>query len=428
MARHFLGLYLLVVLTLAIVSWGQDRLVQLYAPPDTAPEAALGLATRAVADRLVALPRADWNRALADLGERTGTALEVYATKDIAGDATLARLAAGQPAELRGADGETWALRALDPEHVLAIRAASPQASRGRLDWALTLGFYALIALALMLWLWPLTRDLRALERAAAAYGGGDWHPPQTIRRGSQIYPLADTFRRMATRIDQLIASHKHMAHAVSHEVKTPLSRMQFEIEHAREATSVAEVRQSLDHIRADIAALDGLVNATLNYALLERADVVLQIEAHDLTALVPAVCAQVGRERPALLVRAEVAAQATAVACDGRWIDSVLRNLLHNALRYAAREIVVRFDTADGMHRLQVDDDGPGVAPADRERVFDSFVQLDERRDRATGFGFGLAIVRRAIEWHGGRVRVLDSPLGGARFEAVWPVRAPAR
>ena len=91
------------------------------------------------------------------------------------------------------------------------------------------------------------------LEKAAAQYGNRNWRFAARIKPHSQIYPLAETFRRMAARIDGLIASHKDMSNAVSHEIKTPLSRMQFEIELAQQAASLEQVKSSLANIKTDI-------------------------------------------------------------------------------------------------------------------------------------------------------------------------------
>ena len=74
-----------------------------------------------------------------------------------------------------------------------------------------------------------------------------------------------------------------------------------------------------------------------------------------------------------------------------------------------------------DGQYRLSVEDDGPGIPEADRERVFDSFVQLDEPRRRKSGYGLGLAIVKRIVEWHGGKVTVYQCGLRGAGFAVTW-------
>jgi two-component system, OmpR family, sensor kinase len=426
MARHFLGLYLLIVFTLAVVSWGQDRLLQAYSSADAADDRPVAIAMATLADRLHGVPPDKWRDVVTGVAARTGVDMELFATSDIAGDETLKKLKHGDIAYMEAAEGDSWALRRLDADHVLAIKSNGPVGRRGLLEWSLTMLFYATIALVIMMWIWPLTRDLRVLEKAAAQFGNRNWSFNAVIKPHSQIYPLAQTFRRMAARIDGLIASHKDMSNAVSHEIRTPLSRMQFEIELAQQATTVEDVRHSLTHVKTDIAAINDLVAATLSYAILERADVALNIDSHNFTTLIPAIAEAVAHDaRPDIRIDADVQGDATAVRCDVHLIETVLRNFLYNATRYAKHSIGVAFISKDGMNRLLVDDDGPGIPEADRHRVFESFVQLERTAGRRTGFGLGLAIVKRAIEWHGGEVSVSTSPLGGARFCAAWPVIA---
>jgi signal transduction histidine kinase len=81
-----------------------------------------------------------------------------------------------------------------------------------------------------------------------------------------------------------------------------------------------------------------------------------------------------------------------------------------------------VTFISRDGRNELRVEDDGPGIPPEQRSRVFQSFVQLDSTPGTKVGYGLGLAIVKRAIEWHEGAVRIEDSSLGGALVCASWP------
>ncbi len=249
MARHFLGLYLLVVLTLAIVSWGQDRLLQAYNKPDTGDEKSVAAVMAILTDRLHDTPSDRWKALIAGIAQRTGTNIELFTSGEIAGRDTLARLSRGENAYMRSSSGDSWVLQRIDHDYVLALKSADPAGQRGALEVGLTVLFYATIAMVLMFWIWPLTRDLRALEQAAAQYGNRNWRFAARIKPHSQIRPLAETFRRMATRIDGLIASHKDMSIAVSHEIKTPLSRMQFEIELAQQAQSVVEVKASLSNI-----------------------------------------------------------------------------------------------------------------------------------------------------------------------------------
>jgi signal transduction histidine kinase len=232
----------------------------------------------------------------------------------------------------------------------------------------------------------------------------------------------------MAGRIDRLISSHKDLANALSHEIKTPLARMRFEIELARSAENREALLQHLDHLNKDIAELNAFVTATLEYAVLERAEIALNIGPHDFTLVVPAVTESVKRgARNDLVMSCDVADDSKCVPCDAHLIETVLRNLLYNASRYANQRVHVSFklaaDSDRRSYQLCVEDDGPGIPEPDRERVFGSFVQLGARSGARTGFGLGLAIVKRAIEWHGGAASVDSSPLGGARFVVEWPV-----
>jgi signal transduction histidine kinase len=423
-ARHFLGLYLLVVVTLAVVSWGQDRLFQIYSKPDSAENSPVVTVMAVLADRLRDAPPESWRSLIAGVARRTGVDAEVFATNEIAGADTLQKLSRGENAYMRSSQGDSWVLQRIDADHVLALRSREPSGNRGPLDWVVTILFYAVIALVLMIWIWPLTRDLRTLEKAAAQYGNRNWQFAAPIKQHSQIYPLAQTFRKMAARIDGLIASHQDMSNAVSHEIKTPLSRMQFEIELSHTATSVEELRGSLSNIKTDIEAIDGLVKATLGYAILERADLALNLAQNNFTALIPAIVESVQSGiRPGVAITATVQSDATRVVCDIHLFESVLRNLLYNAGRYAASRIEVTFASRDGLNELCVGDDGPGIPPGERSRVFQSFVQLSPAAGKKVGYGLGLAIVKRAIEWHGGEVRIAQAELGGALVCATWPV-----
>jgi two-component system OmpR family sensor kinase len=427
MTRHFLGLYLLIVVTLAAVSWGQDRLLQSYGTQEAAEDKSLVLAMTILENQLQGVPTDEWKSVVAAAAAKTGVDMELFARVDITGPKTLDELGRGKIADMRASGGASWALKQLDTAHVLAIEYIEPETQRGLLEWLLTLIFYAAIALVIMIWIWPLTRDLRVLEKAAAQFGNRNWQFEGDIKPHSQIYPLATTFRAMAARIDGLIASHKDMSNAVSHEIKTPLARMQFEIELAQQTDNQTDVKNALRNIKNDITAINDLVTATLDYAILERAELTLNIGAHNFTALIPGIVDAVRRDMPPeIRVDCDVQNDADKVNCDVHLIEAVLKNLLYNAGRYARRSICVSFSAREGLNQLLVDDDGPGIPAQDRKRAFESFVQLDRTRNKKTGFGLGLAIVKRAIEWHGGAVSIAESPQGGARFSATWPVNLP--
>jgi len=429
MAYHFLRLYLLIVATLAAVSWGQERLWQKYGRQSSAEIVAENPSQTAllavVETQLRRLPREERARFVTDLAAQTSVDLDLLDAHDIAGTETLERLAGGGLALMSEAGGRTWMLKGLvDDGRVLAFRYTVRDPQRSLLEWLLAILFYAAIALVLMSWLWPLRRDLRRLEQSTTKFGNRNWAFDADIKASSQVYPLAQAFRRMAARIDSLIGSHKDMSNAVSHEIKTPLARMRFEIEMARTVTNPDGLASHLNNINTDIRELNAFVTATLDYAILERAEVALNIAEHDFTLILPAVTESVRRSAPSALdIQCEVQSTATRVSCDAHLIETVLRNLLYNAIRYARTTIRVTFVIqSNGLYGLCVDDDGPGIPEADRQRVFGSFVQLDQPTGTKVGYGLGLAIVTRVVEWHGGTVAVSQSSLGGARFSFEWP------
>ena len=432
MARHFLQLYLLIVLTLAAVSWSQGLLWEMYSARSSngtlAESQAQAAALTIVDEQLRTIPRDDRRAFVTALAARTGVDLELFEPRDIAGDDTVARLERGELAYMRDAD-QDWLLKRLkDEERVLAFRYAAPVAQRGVLDWALAFIFYAAIALVIMTWLWPLTRDLRQLERATMTFGDRNWTFDAGIGRRSPVHSLAEAFRRMAARIDSLISSHKDMSNAMSHEIRAPLARMRLEIEKAHAATDVGKMARHLSKISADIAEVDAFVHATLDYAILERAEIALNIAEHDLTQLLPAVTESIRHaSRDDLTIACEVSGNATRIPCDAHLMETVVRNLLYNAVRYARSEIrVTFFIRPDGVYNLRVDDDGPGIPEEDRQRIFDSFVQLDAASGRKVGYGLGLAIVKRIVEWHGGKVVVSRCGLGGAGLSVTWGPKVP--
>src|SRR5260370_19428895 len=164
-----------------------------------------------------------------------------------------------------------------------------------------------------------------------------------------------------------------------------------------------------------------------MDYAILERADMSLNIGAHNFTTLIPAITESVRRNaRHEIRMGEAVQNAADKVMCEMHLLETVLKNLLYNAARYAKHDIRVSFNVQNGVNQLLVDDDGPGIPEKDRHRALESFVQLDQAGGKKTGFGLGLAIVNRSIEWHSGEVVISRSPLGGSRLAATWPALLP--
>lgn len=284
------------------------------------------------------------------------------------------------------------------------------------------------LALAVYLWVRPIWRDLSALDRSAGAFGRGELAVRVTVSSGSAVAQLAGTFNGMAARIQRLIRSHKDLTNAVSHELRTPIARLRFGIEMMQGASDDETRLRHLQGMQADVDDLDSLVSELLSYARFDRETPRLEFKRQPVLPWLHAVVEHARLDAGDIAIewnrdhRGDYQA-----AFEPRLMSRAIGNLLRNAARYARSRVEVAFVMSGGECRLSVDDDGPGIPAADRERILEPFTRIDASRDRASGgVGLGLAIARQVARWHGGDLQVADSPLGGARMVLTWPADGP--
>jgi signal transduction histidine kinase len=292
-------------------------------------------------------------------------------------------------------------------------------------DYLVYASLAALVAIPVLLWVRPLWRNMIELDRVTAAFGRGEFTARAVLPARSVLAALADTFNSMAERIQRLIDSHKTLTNAVSHELRTPIARLRFGIEMLGNAPDEAARARFIASMDADIEALDALVAELLTYARFDREMPSLQLHREPLGPWLKNLVAQVQEEiSPVHLECSFTLEQAQwQAAFEPKLLARAIGNLLRNAGRYAQTQVAVSVALMGQDVQIQIDDDGPGIPSAARERIFEPFTRLDTSRDRSSGgYGLGLAIVKRIAEWHDGQVFVMDSPLGGARFCFRWP------
>ncbi len=180
---------------------------------------------------------------------------------------------------------------------------------------------------------------------------------------------------------------------------------------------ALAADRPDRESVVAALAETERLQRIAADLLLLARLDggPPPRTEPVDLALLAAEDVARRGGARVALRLEARAPVPA---AGDPARLERALANLVDNALRHGRSEVAVRASAEDGWAVLEVTDDGPGIPDADRDRVFERFVRLDADRSRAGGgTGLGLAIAREIARAHGGDVRALPAPAGGARL-----------
>jgi signal transduction histidine kinase len=285
--------------------------------------------------------------------------------------------------------------------------------------------FFLGLALIIFMWAWPLSKGLQKLTKAATAFGEGDFSARASTKTSAPLIALVKRFNAMASRIERLIKSHKELSHAVSHELRTPIARLRFAMEMVRELPDKNQQEKYLQTMDDNIEELDGLVDELLTYARFDREEPDLQIKQQDIVSLCHQVIEKFSLTHQHLAMYCTNPIDKPVIcAFDEDAITRALDNLIRNACRYAQQKIEVSIHISDEQLILIVEDDGCGVPEAERHKLFDPFVRLDQSRDRNSGgIGLGLAMVKKLIELHHGKALVTSSPLGGARFQLTWPL-----
>jgi signal transduction histidine kinase len=281
--------------------------------------------------------------------------------------------------------------------------------------------FVATLILIIVALFW---RDMRKLRAATDQIGQGRFDFALDIGKRSALWPVAASIIAMRERIAALLKSHADLTNAVSHEFRTPIMRLRFRHELALSGASTEEKNRQLSAMSGAIDQLDDLARELLEYARLDRESPQLDIASIDTQVWLGEVIDEVRELARAESLEIQISADGQSETIDGdyRYLTRAAGNLLRNAVHYAKSAVRVSVSERNGRRELCVEDDGPGIPVAERERLFEPFARLDESRDRDSGgFGIGLAIVKQIARWHGGTVEIGDSPLGGARISMSW-------
>jgi signal transduction histidine kinase len=241
-----------------------------------------------------------------------------------------------------------------------------------------------------------------------------------------EIGRLARTMNAMLDRLEQASTTRRRFVSDASHELRSPVAAIRTDVEVALAEGERADWPATARAVLTEEARLDALIGDLLLLAASDESSASTTATARvDLETLVVEEAAR----RRRLDVSVDVATDdpdTLAVSGDRAQLQRVLANLLDNACRHGQRRVDVTLRSVGDIVIIDVDDDGPGIAPADRQRVFERFARLDEGRDRDRGgAGLGLAVVDAIVRSHGGSVSIGDSPLGGARFMVEIPAAA---
>ncbi len=258
-----------------------------------------------------------------------------------------------------------------------------------------------------------LTAPIERLRRTTEAYAAGDLAQrvgPSLGTRRDEIADLARAFDHMAQRLHDLIASQRQLLRDVSHELRSPLARLQAALGLARQRVDAGD-DPSFERMEREAERLNELIGQLLSLARLESGTALGPWEQADLLEVLQSVVADADFEARAIAKRVELT-ETTPASVRGlpELLHSALENVVRNAVRYTkegtAVELSLERDPARAGWLVKVRDHGGGVPEQALPHLFEPFVRVDEARERSTGgYGLGLAIAERAVQLHGGEI-----------------------
>lgn len=253
-------------------------------------------------------------------------------------------------------------------------------------------------------------RPISRLASAADAFGTGRDTPNFKPEGASEVRQAASAFIAMRDRIRRHIQQRTDMLAGVSHDLRTPITRMKLQLEMMGDGDGVSD-------LKSDIADMEHMLDEYLAFARGEGAE---QPVVSNVSELLRDIAAQARRKGASLDLHCESEIEATIRP---NALKRALTNLIDNAARYG-ENITVRAGLRDTGLEIVIDDDGPGIPEAQREEVFRPFYRLDGSRNPETGgVGLGLTIALDAIRAHGGEILLLDGPGGGLRVRVSLPI-----
>jgi signal transduction histidine kinase len=276
---------------------------------------------------------------------------------------------------------------------------------------------------------WASRRALQPVRDVALAAGdiaGGHLETRLRVTEDPDLARLAGAFNAMVDALQARIARDARFASDISHELRSPLTTL---------ATSLVVLgrntggwtdaqRQALELMRSETTAFQRLVEDLLEISRVDAGATTLtldQVVAGEFLRRVGAIVC------PDVPIEIDADADQAPLRIDKRRLERAFANLAQNAERYGGGAVRLGLRRSPRGVRFEVDDAGPGVPPADRERVFERFARGGAgRRAPGTGVGLGLALVAEHVALHGGSVSVEDRPGGGARFVVELPVQEP--
>ena len=347
--------------------------------------------------------------------------------------AEFERILAGETIRLRSENGENPTFTVGVPyvkdnlvTGAVFIRTKAQQIESGLAEilWrivALAAVVMVLTGIVLFLFVRRRLKPLKQLETAAATIAEGDFSVQVDEKKGDrELRELSGAFNTMTRKLQGVEAGRREFVANVSHELRSPITSIKGFAEGMADGVIPAEEQPKYLRLVADESKrLSGLIDDLLALSRLERDDAKPEMTTFDINEMLRrAVIRRMNDlEAKAIDISCEFETDPCPVQADSDRIEQVVINLLDNAIKFTPEsgKIVLESEVTDGIAKITVRDSGSGVAPEDRDKIFDRFFTADRAHTAGKGTGLGLSICKRIMDMHGQSIRLLDTEEGAA-------------
>lgn len=423
LSRSFLSLYILITFTFIFTAWLLDEVWRSYLEQDIESYTGYKTMLIAIGDYVKKHPEEEWPSIVEGMGNKYNLPLTLEAIDTVNEEhRSEYKLLEDENTHVFYQDENVVLHHLVEGSINRIVLGPTKMPTRPRVEALMRVFLLLILALMILVWMRPISRDLDKLRNATREFGKGKFDVVAPAAKSTMLFPLVHAFNLMASRIKNLVEANKELTNAVSHELRTPLARSKFALQMLSTAKSDEKREQYIKQIHSDIYELEEMINELLVYASLESDKPQLNLDKISLKGLV----AEQKQQHPDALDRLVInsSTKDIIVECDKHLITRALNNYVTNAIKYGGDKVEVSIGIEKKYAVIRVDDSGSGVSDDLKTTIFDAFSRGDQSRNRETGgYGLGLAIVKRIMDWHQGVACVEDSKLGGAAFILKWPL-----
>lgn len=415
MRRLYISIILTVIGSIFIISWGLDKIVAKQELSETPNEYAFYHQLIEGFERQLSAQHID---NLSSFSQALAKNFQVELSLDSASSIALPNELASQLSQTGGlllaSETQPYLLRKLEqhPSYIIQLSLPLMQHENQHINILLSASLYLGVCAILLAWLFPLTRRLYLLTSTAAKIGEGNLSERMPASKFSYIGLLENSFNRMATQIEKLVADNKILARSMSHDIRTPMSCLRFGVEAAIDTRDIQKKDQYLERMETELTRMEDMTTAFLEYAGMERQGFQLKYEKIEIDNFLSSInddfqsLAEQHNVKLIYTPSAQFKKQPLSLSLDFHWFYRAIQNLIGNAVQYAQQTVTICVKREQNNLVISVEDDGKGIPEESINTIFDPFVKLDVDRSRELGhFGLGLAITSKVVHWHQGEI-----------------------